>query len=182
MDKRSKMERFALTAAAITFSLYTCVWIYALVRPDENGQHKGEITSVDTVYIRDTIVIYEPVPTSERFLAHDTLRMKKAKSEPESEPKSEPIDSCHIADSVEVVAPRVQRRYDDSTCTVWVSGYDPRVDSVWTYRKTVYLPVIEVREPKPPRVVVSIGPYAGFGNKGASYGVAISVGIPIWSF
>lgn len=91
----------------------------------------------------------------------------------------------HIADTsdmVEVLLPRVQRKYEDSTCTVWVSGHNPTVDSVWVYNKKVYYPVVREKEPKPPRVVVSIGPYVGFGNKGANYGVAISVGIPIWSW
>ena len=168
------------------------VWLVAFTikaAEKELDRMNAECYRPDTVYIHDTIVIREPAPAVERILSYDTLRMEKAKRVLKDELKSELIDSTLFAeaskmlpDSVEVVAPRVQRRYDDSTCTVWVSGYDPQVDSVWTYHKAIYYPVVKEREAKPPKVVVSIGPYAGFGNKGANYGVAISVGIPIWSW
>ena len=80
---------------------------------------------------------------------------------------------------VEVLLPRVQRKYEDSTYTVWVSGYDPIVDSVLVYNKKVYYPIVEEREAKPPPVVVAIGPYMGYGNKGFNYGLAITVAVPI---
>lgn len=87
-----------------------------------------------------------------------------------------------VTDSMEVLLPRVQRRYEDSTCTVWVSGHDPKVDSVWVYNRRVYYPVEREKKAKPPNVVVSVGPYVGFGNKGFSYGLAVTVGVPIWSW
>lgn len=86
-----------------------------------------------------------------------------------------------VTDSVEVLLPRVQRRYEDSVCTVWVSGHDPKVDSVWVYNKVVYYPVAREKEAKPPNVVISVGPYVGVGNRGFSYGIAVTVGVPIWS-
>ena len=87
-----------------------------------------------------------------------------------------------VTDSMEVLLPRVQRRYEDSTCTVWVSGHDPKVDSVWVYNRRVYYPVGREKKAKPPNVVVSVGPYVGFGNRGFNYGLAVTVGVPIWSW
>ena len=89
------------------------------------------------------------------------------------------INSCDTNNMVEVLLPRVQRKYEDSTYTVWVSGYDPIVDSVLVYNKRVYYPIVEEREAKPPPVVVTIGPYMGYGNKGFNYGIALTVGFPI---
>lgn len=95
--------------------------------------------------------------------------------------KSEREDNATIVDSVRVVVPIRQRVYKDSTCTVWVSGYNPTVDSVHVYRSVAYYPVVSVsdKEYDPPNIVVSIGPYMGFGNKGFNYGIALTVGVPI---
>lgn len=84
-----------------------------------------------------------------------------------------------VSDSVPVLVPITQRVYKDSTCTVWVSGYNPTVDSVHVYRSVAYYPVVSDKEYDPPNIVVSIGPYMGFGNKGFNYGIALTVGVPI---
>ena len=40
-------------------------------------------------------------------------------------------------DTVWVNLPRTQKRYEDSTYTAWVSGYEARLDSIHVYRRTV---------------------------------------------
>ena len=40
-------------------------------------------------------------------------------------------------DTVWAAVPRTQKRYEDSTYTAWVSGYEPRLDSIEVYQKTV---------------------------------------------
>lgn len=40
-------------------------------------------------------------------------------------------------DTVWVTVPRTQKRYEDSTYTAWVSGYEARLDSIHVYRQTV---------------------------------------------
>lgn len=84
-----------------------------------------------------------------------------------------------VSDSVPVLVPITQRVYKDSTCTVWVSGYNPTVDSVHVYRSVAYYPVVSDKEYEPPNIVLTVGPYMGFGNKGFNYGIALTVGIPI---
>lgn len=91
----------------------------------------------------------------------------------------EKVDSGAYSDSVPVSVPITQRVYKDSTCTVWVSGYNPAVDSVHVYRSVAYYPVVSDKEYEPPNIVVSIGTYMGFGNKGFNYGIALTVGVPI---
>ena len=52
---------------------------------------------------------------------------------------SRPWDGGKIggSDTVWATVPRVQKRYEDSTYTAWVSGYEPRLDSIEVYGKTV---------------------------------------------
>ena len=40
-------------------------------------------------------------------------------------------------DTVWINLPRTQKRYEDSTYTAWVSGYEARLDSIHVYRRTV---------------------------------------------
>lgn len=40
-------------------------------------------------------------------------------------------------DTVWATVPRTQKRYEDSTYTAWVSGYEARLDSIHVYRRTV---------------------------------------------
>lgn len=40
-------------------------------------------------------------------------------------------------DTVWAVVPRTQKRYEDSTYTAWISGYEPRLDSIEVYQKTM---------------------------------------------
>lgn len=40
-------------------------------------------------------------------------------------------------DTVWITVPRTQKKYTDSTYTAWVSGYEPRLDSIHVYRRTV---------------------------------------------
>ncbi len=40
-------------------------------------------------------------------------------------------------DTVWATVPRTQKRYEDSTYTAWVSGYEARLDSVHVYRRTM---------------------------------------------
>lgn len=42
-------------------------------------------------------------------------------------------------DTVWATVPRTQKRYADSTYTAWVSGYEPRLDSIEVYRRTVFM-------------------------------------------
>ena len=87
-------------------------------------------------------------------------------------------EGCNL-DSAIVAVPITQRVYKDSTCTVWVSGYNPAVDSVHVYRSIAYYPVVEEKEYDPPNIVLTVGPYMGFGNKGFNYGICVTLGVPL---
>lgn len=63
-------------------------------------------------------------------------------------------------DTVWATVPRTQKRYEDSTYTAWVSGYEPRLDSIEVYRRTV---TIEKRETVSKRNGFNVGLTGGIG-------------------
>ena len=149
---------------------------------------------VDTPVVHDTIRIVEPTPTEEDVVRHDTaafpmVGQSELKSELKDELKNIPISNelestsnptSNLAqDSVKVVVPITERTYEDSTYKAVVRGYNPELVSLDIYRQqtTVYR-----QQTRKPKVVVGIGPYVGFGNKGLNYGIAVNVSMPIWSW
>lgn len=65
-----------------------------------------------------------------------------------------------VSDTVWAMVPRTQKRYEDSTYTAWVSGYEPRLDSIEVYRKTV---TIVKRETVSKRNGFNVGLTGGIG-------------------
>ena len=45
-------------------------------------------------------------------------------------------------DTAWITVPRTQKRYEDSTYTAWVSGYEARLDSIHVYKRTVTRTVV----------------------------------------
>lgn len=65
-----------------------------------------------------------------------------------------------VSDTVWATVPRTQKRYEDSTYTAWVSGYEPRLDSIEVYRRTVFMTKTETATS---RKRLSLGLTGGFG-------------------
>lgn len=126
----------------------------------------------DTIYIHDTIRIVEPQIVKEEVVRYEQVILPVI----DTIVKINTIDSV---DSAKVVIPITERTYEDSTYKAVVRGYNPELVSLDIYRQqtTVY-----GQQTGKPKVVVGIGPYAGFGNKGFNYGIAVNVSMPIWSW
>lgn len=121
---------------------------------------KGMVT-VDTVTVRDTVRITEPraadsvvtgvirvpvvLPTEptvpkakiEVFEPGRLFEVMDGQADNDGDSKAQEIGKFARKDTVWAVVPRTQKRYGDSTYTAWVSGYEPRLDSIEVYRKTV---------------------------------------------
>ena len=99
--------------AAILLSVGLNVWLLSRPKPQPtiDIQH-------DTIY-KDT-TIYRPVPTDSQPTGKViVLRVPYVVSE---------TDTVH--DSIDVPIPIIQKRYDDSLYTAWVSGFHPALDSI----------------------------------------------------
>jgi hypothetical protein len=157
-------------------ALIVSVLLNVFLTTTSRRQRTTDVT-IDTIVVMDTVRIVEPIYIKETIVRYDTVFFPMYK---ELESTSN-LTSNLSQDSAKVVIPITQRVYEDSTYKAWVSGYDPRLDSLHLYRKEVYYPVM-IKQSVKPKVVVSVGVYGGFGVKGADYGLGISVGVPILSW
>lgn len=105
--------------------LIACCIVSFLGGYDYASKHCYNVRTVtDTIIERETIIsvpdtVYREVALGEKtvkVVVHDTL--------------------CKT-DTVEVALPYVQREYRDSNYNVWVSGYEPALDSIKVFSRTV---------------------------------------------
>lgn len=138
---------FWIVLAVLCVSIAINVW---------QCSHKPEeyvVIKRDTAW-RDSI-IREPLPA-------ETIDIGKTVYVKVPVPKYLPGDTIH--DSIEVPIPIIQKRYDDSLYTAWVSGYEPALDSI-----DLRLPTITETVTK---TVVKPSPLITFGVQvGGGYGV-----------
>lgn len=151
-----------------------------------HSKDRCDRADIEPLCIHDTIRIVEPAPTDEDVVGYDTaafpmVEHSELKSELKNIAISNELDSTSnlTQDGAKVVIPITERTYEDSTYKAVVRGYNPELVSLDIYRQqtTVYR-----QQTRKPKVVVGIGPYAGFGNKGFNYGIAVNVSMPIWSW
>lgn len=141
-------------------------------RCPRNGVGEAPTIKVDTLFIRDTIRVTEPISVTKRvvdsipYLVTDTLRLR---------------------DTLYVVLEREQIRWEDSLSVVYASGVMPQVDSVIHHTENLIItreiPVIQVKKTR-----WGIGVQAGYGatlqgnvvNLQPYVGIGISYNILSW--
>ena len=70
----------------------------------------------------DTIFVDRPISHKVKEIKHDTVRITDVKH-----------------DSVDVILPVIQKEYQDSAYSAWVSGYqDVNLDSIQVYQKNIF--------------------------------------------
>lgn len=119
------------------------------------------VTKTDSVTVTkvDTFRYDKPVPvfvrSTDTLVVHDTILIKE------------------------------QKVYSDSTYTAWISGYQPALDSIEVYPKTVTNYITTevtktVTKIKKPKWVISVGGGIGYNGKVEPY-VGLNAGYVIWS-
>ena len=88
---------------------------------------------------------------------------------------------CTRTDTVRIRLPVTQRRYEDSTYTAWVSGYEPTLDSIRVYSHREIMTVTNRLRDKPRRISISLGVGYGIAPKGAGPYIGLSVGYGLFS-
>ncbi len=143
MDKDNKEMKVAaavilLLGVALIVAIGYGLWEHGTVKRLREQIARSEtisVTEVSTDTIPDTI----PKIAAERQVG--TIRVpvpvygKQNTSCKEVESQEVAVMTPTEIDTIEL--PRTQRTYKDSTYTAWVSGYDPRLDSIEVYRKTI---------------------------------------------
>ena len=90
---------------------------------------------------------------------------------------------CTRTDTVRIRLPVTQRRYEDSTYTAWVSGYEPSLDSIRVYKKREVVTINKIIKEPPNRFVVSLN--IGYGltpYNGLQPYIGIGVGYKLFLF
>lgn len=85
---------------------------------------REKTAQTDTIYLRDTNIYNFPDMVSEITVANETVVVE---------------DSLIIVEDSLRVLPMQQRHYKGEDYEAWVSGYRPRLDSVWTFPQTKYI-------------------------------------------
>lgn len=91
-----------------------------------------EVVRADTVYRRDTVrwpVTMDSVVTRHVIRRFAVMRVDTVRQS----------DTVRAVDTVEVRLPIVQKVYKDTNYTAWVSGYEPRLDSISVRHREVTL-------------------------------------------
>ena len=140
---------------------------------------------VDTLFIRDTNSFTEPKkePSPDVLIKEIPFPVYVADSSAIDSLLNECARLERVGDSLQLVILRVQRHYSDSTFDAWVSGVDPRLDSIKTYQKnmvvTKEIPVIQVKKT---RWGLGVQAGVGAGKDGLTpyLGVGVSYNILSW--
>lgn len=131
---------------------------------------------VRTDTLHDTVTVREPVFVTERAVRTDTVWLPVVRTRTDTVL----LRSDGPKDSVRAVVPITQKVYADSTYKAWVSGYNPRLDSIQVYRQTVVTTKTEtvVRKRR-----IGIGVQAGYGYGFRYGGIEPYVGLGVsWNF
>lgn len=159
----TKKDRKILIGVGVFVALMAALALISLIFliRDKVREPKDTRTTIEVhreVYI-DTIPYYQPVPKDSLVVRYETHKLPVAVAEDEDDERP---------DTVDVWIPITQKTYADSTYTAWVSGYNPRLDSIQVYPRTEVLTITErIREKeRQKRWGISIGAGATLNTKG----------------
>ena len=146
---------------ALTMTIALCIICFISGYDYANKHCANVVTRTDTIIKRDTVTlvpdtVYRTIELGERIVkvaVHDTL---------------------HRIDTVTVSLPFVQKQYKDSSYSAWVSGYEPSLDSIKIFPKTIIVRESKVERKKDRRW----GVYGGVGI-GVSDRITPCVGVGI---
>ena len=190
MEKRDKM--MIVCAAVIFASAMVLSWLAGkhswAMTTDGESVRRDTVTVIDTVVHRvpaakdSTVVRYVtrtvPVKGSDGSTANKTdtfLAENYAQNNGENMP---PLYASASSDSATVMLPITQKMYSDTDYRAWVSGYEPRLDSIKVYPRTVT--VMETKYKPPSRF--SIGLQGGYGITPKGLQPYIGVGVNVRIF
>lgn len=154
-------------------------------RCPRNDPGEPQTPRVDTLFVRDTNSFTEPKkePSPDVLIKEIPVPVYVADSSAIDSLLNECARLEKVGDSLRLVLLRVQRHYSDSTFDAWVSGVDPRLDSIKTYQTnmviTKEIPVIQIKKT---RWGLGISAGCGVGKDGLTpyVGVGISYNILSW--
>ena len=154
-------KAFWIILALLLISIGMNVWQWRIL------PEASVVVEHDTIW-KDT-VIREPMPA-------ETIDIGKTVYLRIPYPEYLPGDTITLHDSIDVPVPIVQKRYDDSLYTAWVSGYEPALDSIDLRLPTITETITKTIVKRSPLFSVGIQTGAGFGIISRQPDIYIGVG------
>lgn len=135
----------------------------------KSATERNLVADTTRVVLIDTLFYDEP-KVRDSVVVRYVRRMMRTAAEPQPAEK-EGLDydiaknstENSTADSVEVEVPITQKVYEDSTYTAWVSGYEPRLDSIAVRQRTIREVITQPVVKKQSRFGFGVGVGAGYG-------------------
>ena len=155
--------------AVVAFLLFLSV---VLMRHYFKGQTE-EWKDTVSVTVVDTVTYDKPVAKDSLVVRYVRVRVPVVR------------DTLHsiYTDTIQVDMPVTQKRYEDSTYTAWVSGYEPSLDSIRVYARKDVVTINKIIKEPPNRFVISLN--IGYGltpYNGLQPYIGVGVGYKLFSF
>ena len=145
----------------IVLSFVANIWFLSRPEPEPSV-----VIERDTVW-RDSI-IREPAP-AETIKTDRVVYLRI--------PQPGRTDTLTVHDSIDVPIPIIQKRYDDSLYTAWVSGFEPTLDSINLRLPTITETITKTIVKPSPRLSIGIQGGAGVGVFSRQPDVYVGVGL-----
>lgn len=158
-----------LLAASIALNIHQC----------DGRSDSIPISDTVRITIRDTIRYQHPVPTDSVVIGGMTIQGARVQG---SKVQGSRVQGSKVQDSMfkdSIVLPIVQKRYEDSLYTAYVSGYRASLDSIFIHRTTTST-TITTTIPVKPKPSWNIGLQIGYGitvNRQPQYTPYIGIGL-----
>ena len=181
---RSNLKYLLLLVAMLTIG----IGLGALMVKYHVAKQQERVTvRCDTVVRVDTIFVDKPVVKDSIVTRYVTRYLPTAKAEADTSVTLAKEIVSHSnggmgysQDSVNVILPIEQITYTSDQYTAWVSGYEPRLDSIALYTKEVVVEKEIYLDKKRRRWGCVVGAGVGTNNKGVSPYVGVTVGYIIF--
>lgn len=126
-----------------------------------------------TVIERDTVwkdsIIHDPVPA-------ETIQTGRVVYIKVPMPGERDTLRDTLRDSIEVPIPIIQKRYDDSLYTAWVSGFEPNLDSLRLHQPEIITTITKTIVKPSPLITVGIQTGGGYGIFNRQFDMYVGVG------
>ena len=139
------MKRIGWLIVAALFGLCLGGWLGRVC----NARHAEDGMAQDTVIVRDTVRTISPMAADSVTIGvmrvplvtggHNGLIRLTGQEMQGDTTDVQSMGNTNVADTVWATVPRMQKRYEDSLYTAWVSGYEPRLDSIEVYRERLFV-------------------------------------------
>lgn len=171
-----KKALVTIAVVAVLMVLSGALGWYAAYHNMETSVHSDTVRTE----VIDTIPYFKPVPKDSVVVRYVTKVMPVAGDSDTAANATGTVvnDTGMVADSAAVILPITQKKYETDEYRAYVSGFEPNLDSIFLYRKTVTESVVMTRERvKKQRFGVGVTTGVGYGLITRKPDVYIGVGV-----